>query len=91
MLQAEAQRVGAITGYWAMTLQSIYEDQEVLNKVPLYKKVKPMLQTAVPRPVAPNYADISTAIQLRLRQALEGQRSPSDALTALASDLRSKT
>jgi multiple sugar transport system substrate-binding protein len=91
MLQPEAQRIGATMGSWTMTLQSIYEDQEVLSKVPFYKQLKPILQAAVPRPVAPNYIDISTAILFHVRQALTRQVSVQDAVEGLASDLRRLT
>ncbi len=91
MLQLEAQKIGAITGSWMMTLQSIYEDQEVLSKVPFYKQLKPILQTAVPRPVAPNYTDISTAILFHVRQALARQVSVPEAVQALASHLKQLT
>jgi multiple sugar transport system substrate-binding protein len=91
MLQPEAQKIGALTASWAMTLQSIYENQEVLSKVPLYKKLKLILQTAVPRPVTPNYADISTAIVLHVRQALARKVSVPEAVKALASKLKQFT
>lgn len=91
MLQPEAQKVGATVGSWVMTLKSIYEDQAVLRKVPFYEKLAPILQAAVPRPVAPNYTDISTAIQFHLRQALERQVPVSSALQSLASTLTSLT
>ena len=91
MLQPEAQKIGATMGSWAMTLQSIYEDQEVLSKVPFYEQLKPILQAAVPRPVAPNYIDISTAILFHVRQALAGLMSVPEAIEGLASRLKQLT
>jgi len=88
MLQPEAQKIGALTASWAMSLQSIYEDQDVLSNVPLYKKFKSILQTAVTRPVTPNYTDISTAIVFHVRQALARKISVPEALKALASNLK---
>jgi multiple sugar transport system substrate-binding protein len=87
LLQPEAQKIGATVASWAMTLMSLYEDQEILRKVPLYGQLKPLLQTALPRPIAPNYADMSTAIVFYVRQALTGQASVSEALRRLAAKL----
>ncbi len=72
MLEPESQKTGAMVASWAMALQSIYDDQEVLNKVPLFKKLKPILASAALRPVSPNYASISAAIRFYVRQALSG-------------------
>jgi len=87
MLSPRAQKIGALAASWAVTLQSIYDDQEVLKKVPLFKHLKPILQTALPRPVTPKYNDVTQAIQIYVHQALEGTKTPSDALNELASEL----
>jgi len=88
MLGPDAQKMGATVATWTVTLQSIYDDPEVLTKLALFKQLKPILQTALPRPVSPKYSDITTAIQLRIHQALTKKMSPREALTALSSDLR---
>jgi multiple sugar transport system substrate-binding protein len=88
MVQPEAQRMGATAASWVMVLQSLYKDQEVLSKVPFYRDLMPILNTAVPRPVTPNYASISPTIQFYLRQALLQHMSPSDALSKLAEALK---
>jgi len=88
LLGPEAQKIGATIGAWTVTLQSIYDDADVLAKQPLFSKLKPILQTSLPRPVVPKYPDISAAIQLRVHSALTKQSSPSDALNALQSDLQ---
>jgi multiple sugar transport system substrate-binding protein len=87
MLGPEAQKIGATRASWTVTLESLYADPEVLSKVPLFKQLKPILQTAVPRPVTPNYNAVSTAIRLRVRQALARKLPVSEALKALAFDL----
>ncbi len=89
LLGPEAQKIGATVGAWTVTLQSIYDDADVLAKQPLFRKLKPVLQTSLPRPISPKYPDISTAIQLRVHQALTKQSSPAEALSALQSDLQS--
>jgi multiple sugar transport system substrate-binding protein len=87
MLTYDVQKMGAMGASWAVTLQSIYDDPEVLQKVPLFKQLKPILQTALPRPVTPKYTDVTQAIQLHVHQALEGTKSPADALNELAAEL----
>jgi multiple sugar transport system substrate-binding protein len=87
MLSPRAQKIGAMGASWAVTLRSIYDDPEVLRKVPLFKQLKPVLQTALPRPVTPKYSDVTQAIQTHVHQALERKKSPSDALNELASEL----
>ncbi|QBD81024.1 ABC transporter substrate-binding protein [Ktedonosporobacter rubrisoli] len=88
MLQPAAQKEGATKATWTTTLQSVYDDQEVLSKAPLFGKLKPILQNALPRPVSPKYPDLSKAIQLHIYQALKKQASPNDALSALQADLQ---
>jgi multiple sugar transport system substrate-binding protein len=87
MLGAEAQKIGAMTASWAVTLSSIYDDAEVVKKVPLFKKLKPILQTAIPRPVTPNYSNVSNAIQLHVYQALQRKKSPRKAIEDLTDNL----
>ncbi len=88
LLGASAQKTLAINASLTGTLQSIYDDAEVLAKQPLFSKLKPVLQTAKPRPVSPRYPDVSNAIQAHLYAALKKQVSPSAALSALTTDLK---
>jgi multiple sugar transport system substrate-binding protein len=88
MLQPAAQKTGAIMASLTMTLLSVYDDQEVLQKQPLFAKLKPVLQNALPRPVSPKYTDVSDIIQRHIFQALKKQVSTSDALSGLESDLQ---
>jgi len=90
MLQPEAQKMGAITASWVMALQSLYEDQDVLQKVPVYRDLPSILQAAVPRPAITDYASISTIIQFYIRQALLGQMSAAQALNTLAGELKKR-
>jgi multiple sugar transport system substrate-binding protein len=88
MLGQEAQKALARDAAIAATLKSVYTDHEVLAKNPLFIVLGAVLQTALPRPVTPNYADLSTAIQLRVHQALMKQSKPAAALAVLQSDLQ---
>jgi multiple sugar transport system substrate-binding protein len=88
MLQTEAQKQGAIGASWTVTLQSAYDDSEVQSKQPLFTKLKPILQNALPRPVSPRYSNVSDAIQKHVFAALKKQVPPEQALSALENDLK---
>ncbi|HEX3641163.1 MAG TPA: ABC transporter substrate-binding protein [Ktedonobacteraceae bacterium] len=87
MLSQEAQEKGAQNASWLVTLRSIYEDVSIQNKIPLFKEIGPILQTALPRPITPSYEAVSQAIRIRVRQALNGADVP-QTLHDLAADLR---
>lgn len=88
MLGQDAQKRLALDASIASTLKSVYTDPQVLAKIPLFKVLGEALQTALPRPVSPKYPDISTAIQLRVHQALTKQSKPAEAIAALQADLQ---
>ncbi|GCE31083.1 putative ABC transporter-binding protein [Dictyobacter alpinus] len=87
-LTPESQKAGAIGASYTVTLQSIYDDKDVLAKVPLFGKLKPILQDALPRPVSPKYVDVSDAIQRNVYKALKKESTPADALKQLEADLK---
>lgn len=88
LLGPDAQKLAAINASLTVTLKSVYTDADVLAKEPLFSKLQPILETALPRPVSPRYPDLSNAIQARLHGALLKQATPADALNALANDLK---
>ncbi len=88
MLAEPAQKTFAVKLSLTSTLLSIYDDADVLKTNPFFAKLKPVFQTAQPRPVTPFYPDVSNAIQVRIHNALTGQASPQAALAALQSDLQ---
>ncbi len=89
MLQPDAQKAAAIQASLTVTLQSIYDDADVLAKNPFFAKLKPVFQSAEPRPVTPKYPDVSLAIQQSVHDALLKSASPSDAMNQLATKLQS--
>lgn len=88
MLQPEAQKKLAINASLTVSLQSIYTDSDVLAKQPLFSKLGPILKNAMPRPVSPQYSDVSDTIQRNIYQALKKQVNVSTALSNLARDLQ---
>ncbi len=87
-LAQPAQKTFAVQLSLTSTLLSIYDDADVLKANPFFAKLKPVFQTAQPRPVTPFYPDVSNAIQVRIHNALTGQASPSAALASLTTDLQ---
>lgn len=88
MLQEPAQKEAAIKASLTVTLQSIYDDAQVLQANPFFAKLKPVFQTAQPRPVTPKYPDVTVAIQQQVHNALLKQAAPADAMSALATQLQ---
>ena len=87
MLGASAQKQLAIQGSFTPALQSVYNDADVKQKQPLFTKLAPILQNALPRPVSPVYPDLSNIIQTQVHQALTKQITPQAALSAMQSQL----
>lgn len=87
MLGSDAQNQGAIKATFTTTLQSVYKDPAVLKAAPLFSKLDPILQNALPRPVSAKYTDLSDSIQRNIYGALKKQMSPADALKTLDSEL----
>ena len=88
MLGAYAQKTLAIKGSFTPALQSVYSDSAVQTAQPLFTKLAPILQNALPRPVSPVYPDLSNIIQIHVHQALTKVASVTDALNALQSELQ---
>ena len=82
-LAEPTQKTFAVKLSLTSTLLSIYDDADVLKANPFFAKLKPVFQTAQPRPVTPFYPDVSNAIQVRIHNALTGQATPSAALAGL--------
>ncbi|HYB01248.1 MAG TPA: ABC transporter substrate-binding protein [Ktedonobacteraceae bacterium] len=87
-LAEPAQKTFAVKLSLTSTLLSIYDDADVLKANPFFAKLKPVFQTAQPRPVTPFYPDVSNAIQVRVHSALTGGSTPAAALAGLESDLQ---
>lgn len=90
MLQDYAQKTIAIMASLTPCLKSTYQDAEVQQKQPLFAKINQaqVLETSLPRPVSKVYPNLSNIIQQHVHQALTKQVSPTDALSAMQSDLQ---
>jgi len=66
---------------------SLYDDPELVEKFPHLPVLKEGMQTAKPRPVTPYYQEVTTAIQENAYAALQGQKSPDQAINDMTTKL----
>jgi multiple sugar transport system substrate-binding protein len=82
--------VNALEGSRLPVRRSMYEDQEILNNVPVAKLGKEaIIDNATPRPVSPYYSDMSLELAEQFNGALAGEVSPEQAAKTLQSNLQS--
>jgi multiple sugar transport system substrate-binding protein len=68
--------------------RSLYQDPELVSEHPHYPDLYRVLLTARPRPVHPDYPQISDALQVHLSAALVGRETPTEALNAASARIR---
>jgi multiple sugar transport system substrate-binding protein len=66
---------------------SLYDDPELVKKFPHLPVLKEGMQTAKPRPATPYYQEVTTAIQEDAYAALQGQKSPDQAINDMTTKL----
>jgi multiple sugar transport system substrate-binding protein len=88
MSTKEAQKSDTIAASHSPTLEELYTDPDVLKKLPFMDIQLKSVQTAVPRPKAVEYGDVTLAIQDAAYGALQGQTQPDAALQALQAKLQ---
>ena len=69
--------------------KSLYEDQEILSKVPTIRLAKDIIPNTKPRPVSPYYSDMSLKMQEQFNSSLNGDVSPQQAAKTLQKELTS--
>jgi trehalose/maltose transport system substrate-binding protein len=87
---AEAQKQRAMNEGNLPTIQSLYEDPEILEKNPYYAAWQEVFLNAVPRPSAPtqaNYNEVSTLFFTAVHSVISGEEEAADALEDLEADL----
>jgi len=87
----ENQRANLEATSQAPTLESLYDDPALKQKYPYLDTLKASILSAEPRPVAVKYGDVTTAIQNEVYAALQGTKSPEDALSSLQTKLEELT
>ena len=83
MSTPEEQRTFALESARLPTLGSLYEDEQVLGKLPIAKLGREALESARPRSVSPYYSDMSLVTAEQLNAALKGDRPVGEVLEEL--------
>jgi len=87
MSAPEQQKFRALNGSVIPTRQSLLEDQEILDKVPVIALGRDAIQNTRPRPVSPYYSDMSLRMAEQFNSSLQGNVSPEDAVRTLQEEL----
>ena len=86
-MDPEQQRFRATSGGFLPPLKSLYEDQEILDKVPVASIAGEALERAETRPISPFYSDISLVMQKQFAQSLKGDVTPEEAAQNLQGEM----
>ena len=88
MSAPEQQRTFALESARLPTLSGLYENEEVLEKLPVARLGREALENARPRPVSPYYSDMSLAMAEQFNAALKGEVPVERALESLQGELQ---
>jgi trehalose/maltose transport system substrate-binding protein len=86
LANADMQKLRAIEGTNLPTRSAVYDDPDVVSKVPIVAHWKDVVLNAVPRPSAPNkvkYNEVSSDFWTAVHNTLAGQGSAADNLATL--------
>jgi multiple sugar transport system substrate-binding protein len=76
----EVQKALSIQLGWNPGREDVYEDEEVLAKMPHFAKLKDVLTNTVPRPAVPYYTQISIVLQKHINAVLARKTDVADGL-----------
>lgn len=84
----EQQRTRALEGSFLPTLRELYQDEEVLESVPVIGLGREVIENNTrSRPVTPYYSEISAALAETFNENLRGEIEPEEAVESLQSEL----
>ena len=90
MTDPERQKTNALQGSRLPTRQSLYDDQEVQQNVPVARLgQEAIIQNSRPRPISPYYSDMSLKMADQFSASLKGEVSPEQAVATLQRELSS--
>ena len=89
LVAEEQQKFFATQGSLAPVLGALYEDQELVSKLPYLPVLKTSIENAVPRPVTPFYPAVTQAIQENSYAALKGEKPVEQALSDMQTSIES--
>ena len=89
LVAEEQQKFFATQGSLAPVLGALYEDQELVAKLPYLPVLKTSIENAVPRPVTPFYPAVTKAIQENAYSAIKGEKPVETALSDMQKSIES--
>ncbi|HEQ98738.1 MAG TPA: ABC transporter substrate-binding protein [candidate division Zixibacteria bacterium] len=84
----ETQKKLALNLGWNPGRRDVYDDQEVLEKLPHFADLKTVFENAHPRPTRPYYSQMSSILQKHLNSAVAGEVSPENALQSAQAEIQ---
>ncbi|AHY47052.1 Bacterial extracellular solute-binding protein [Rubrobacter radiotolerans] len=89
--QPEQQKFRAIEGGFLPTLSALYEDQEVLDALPVVEQAGGLeaIQNATPRPTSPYYSDMSLVMAEQFNANVTGNATPEQVAQRTQEELQS--
>ncbi len=92
MTAPEQQKFRAVEGSFLPTRQSLYDDTEITENVPVARLGKEaIIENSTPRPVSPFYSDVSLELAAGFNSALAGDTSPEETVNTLQEEIQSIT
>jgi len=88
MTTPESQKTLAVESTRLPTLKSLYEDEDLLKRVPVAALGRESLENSRPRPVSPYYSDMSLKMADGFNSALKGDTSVDETLRELQDELQ---
>ncbi|MGY3318725.1 ABC transporter substrate-binding protein [Arthrobacter sp. H-02-3] len=85
----ETQKFFATQGSLAPVLGALYEDKDLVAKLPYLPVLKTSIENAVPRPVTPFYPAVTKAIQENAYSAIKGEKTVDAALSDMQKSIES--
>jgi multiple sugar transport system substrate-binding protein len=76
----EVQKKMALHLGWNPGRRDVYDDREILERMPHFRKLRTAFENARPRPIVPYYTQLSEILQRHLNAALSGKSPPGEAL-----------
>jgi multiple sugar transport system substrate-binding protein len=87
MTGEEGQRQRALAATLLPTRKALYEDEQILEEVPVIRLGKEAIRSTKSRPVSPYYSDMSLAMAEQFNLSLKGETSPEEAVATLQEEL----
>lgn len=84
----EVQKRMALDLGWNPGRRDVYEDPEVLERMPHFRKLRTAFENARPRPIVPYYSQLSEILQRHLNAALSGKSPPAEALATAQTQMQ---